>query len=295
MEKNNSIIGHIFAILCVFIWGTSFLISKNLMSTLSAVQLICLRFFIAYITLWILHPKWRFNWKEEIKFLIISLFANTLYFLAENTALKLTQTSNVSILVTTAPIFTALILQFGKSAAKISSQQVFGFIIALVGVVLVVLNGVFNLQLSPKGDLLALAAALSWAIYGILVRDYSAKFNSFFITRKLMFYGLITSMPILMAEGAPLDAEALLSTTKILSLLYLGVVCSAACYIMWNRSIRDIGVLKANIYIYAIPMVTLIVGAIFMDETVTLLGAAGIVLVIFGMAISNITKKGNKA
>ena len=265
------------------------------MATVSAVQLICLRFFIAYIALWILHPKWRFKWKEEIRFLVISLFANSLYFLAENTALKLTQTSNVSILVTTAPIFTALLLQFGKNAVKINSQQVFGFIIALVGVVLVVLNGVFNLRLSPKGDLLALAAALSWAIYGILVRDYSKQFNSFFITRKLMFYGLMTSLPVLAAEGAPFDVSAMLSTTKILSLLYLGVVCSAACYIMWNRSIRDIGVLKANIYIYAIPMVTLIVGAVFMNETVTLLGAAGIVLVISGMAISNLKPKSSKS
>jgi len=294
VEKNKSLIGHLLALLCIFIWGTSFLVSKNLMATLSAAQLIWTRFLIAYITLWVLHPKWRFNWKEEIKFLVISLFANTLYFLAENTALKLTQTSNVSILVTTAPVFTALLLQFDKNSAKIKLQQVFGFIIALVGVILVVLNGVFNLQLSPKGDLLALAAALFWAIYSILVRDYSKRFNSFFITRKLMFYGLITSTPILIAEGISFDVALMLSTTNILSLLYLGIICSAACYIMWNRSIRDIGVLKANIYIYATPMVTLIVSAIFMDETVTLLGAVGIVLVISGMAISNLKAKSNK-
>lgn len=294
MEKSKSTLGHLFALLCVIIWGTSFLVSKNLMATVSAVQLMWLRFLVAYITLWLLHPKWRFKWKEELEFFIISLFANTLYFLAENTALKLTQTSNVSILVTTAPIFAALILRVSKKTAKIESQQIFGFMIAFVGVVLVVLNGVFNLQLSPKGDLLALASALFWAIYGILVRNCSERFNSFFITRKLMFYGLITSTPILLAEGEPLDFAAVFSTTNILSLLYLGVICSAACYIMWNRSIRDIGVLKANVYMYAVPMVTLVTGAMLMNETVTLLGAAGIVLVIAGMAISNLKKKENK-
>ena len=201
MKKNDLLTGHLPALLCIVAWGTSFLISKTLMASFTAVHLMWLRFAIAYLTLWILCPKWRFRWREEGQFLLISLFANTLYFLAENTALKLTQTSNVSILVATAPIFTALLLRlFGKSG-RLTPRQLSGFAIAFTGVVLVVLNGAFELQLRPAGDLLALAAALCWAIYNILVREYAERFDSFFITGKLMFYGLLTATPLLLAGG----------------------------------------------------------------------------------------------
>ncbi|MBQ3103071.1 MAG: DMT family transporter [Oscillospiraceae bacterium] len=291
MRAGKNAMGHLMAFLCVLAWGTSFLASKSLMESFSAVQLMWLRFLVAYIVMWILHPKWRFCLKEEGMFFLISLFANTLYFLAENTALQLTQTSNVSILVTTAPIFTAVLLRLGRDKVRITARQAAGFAIALLGVVLVVLNGVFRLRLSPAGDLLSLAAALSWAVYGVIAAPYAQRFNGFFITRKLMFYGLLSTTPLLILDPHPFDLGALRGPEALFSLLYLGVVCSACCYIMWNRAMRDIGVLTANIYIYVIPVVTLLAGAALMEETVTALGAAGIAIVIFGMAISNVKKK----
>jgi len=287
MRAEKNWLGHLLALLCVVIWGTSFLASKSLMTHLSAVQLMWLRFLIAYAVMWVLHPKWRFRWREEWEFFLISLFANTLYFLAENTALQLTQTSNVSILVTTAPIFTALLFRFGRRKVRITVWQTVGFAIALAGVVLVVLNGVFRLQLSPRGDILALAAALSWAIYGILTGPAAERFSGFFITRKLMFYGLLATTPLLIIEGKVFDFAVLTAGRNLLPLLYLGVICSACCYIMWNRAMREIGVLAANAYIYAIPVVTLLAGAALLQEKVTFLGAAGIAIVIGGMAISN--------
>ena len=72
--------GHLFALLSVTAWGTSFLVSKNLMEDLSPVQLMVLRFIIAWLALWGIHPKWRFHWKEEGQFLGLTLIGNTLYF-----------------------------------------------------------------------------------------------------------------------------------------------------------------------------------------------------------------------
>ena len=57
---------------------------------------------------------------------------------------------------------------------------------------------------------------------------------------------------------------------------------------MWNTAIRTIGALKTSVYLYAIPPLTLVAGTLLLDETVTLLGTAGIVLVIGGMALSNL-------
>jgi len=285
MIKHKDTVGHLFALICIILWGTSFIVSKNVMHAITPVQLMWIRFLLAYIMLWILHPKWQFHWKEDIRFLIISLFANTLYFLAENTALRLTQTSNVSILVTTSPIITAILLRFFCHGERLSHRKIFGFGIAFVGVIFVVCNGVIGLHLRPIGDILALAAAVSWSIYGILVRGCNETFNSFLITRKLMFYGLLTSTPLLWKDGLP-DFTTLLSVGNILCLVYLGFVCSALCYVMWNYAIKQIGVLKTNLYMYAVPLVTMLAGALLLNETITPMGAGGIALVLVGMVLS---------
>ena len=104
-------------------WGTSFLVSKNLLAVLTPIQLMWLRFVIAYIALWIIHPVWYFQWRDELRFLAMAVAANTLYFYTENTALTLTQATNVSILVSTAPILSAILLSLSRKKEVLSRQQ----------------------------------------------------------------------------------------------------------------------------------------------------------------------------
>lgn len=287
--KESRVTGHAFAIICVLIWGTTFIISKNLMSYISPVQLMWTRFVIAYIMLWILHPRLHFKLKDEIWLFITSQFANTLYFLAENTALTMTQTSNVSILVTTAPIITAILLRIFKNE-KISRIQAGGFTVAFIGIIMIVMNGVVILKLSPKGDILSLLAAASWAVYGILCHRF-LHYNSFLLTRKLMFYSILSCTPLLLLNGDVPDFHALLTPANIAGLLYLGFAASAVCYLLWNTSLQIIGVLKTNLYIYLIPLITLLAGYVFLHERITIMGAAGMLLVIAGLFMGNTGKK----
>ena len=280
--------GHLFALFSVTAWGTSFLISKNLMMDLTPVQLMFLRFVIAWLAVWVIHPKWHFHWREEGQFLLLSLIGNTLYFLSENTALRMTLASNVSILVSSAPIFSALMLRvFGKSE-RLSRQEGAGIVIAFLGVLLVVFNGVFVLKLNPVGDLLATAAAVFWALYGFLAKRSLEKFDSFLITRKLMFYGILTTAPMLLFDGG---SSIRLGFGDLCGLLYLGLICSAVCYLLWNEAIAGIGAMKTNLYVYFVPVVTMLASGIFLKEQITAAGVAGVALVIGGMILSSQKKQ----
>ena len=287
MRKKDRL-GHLMAIICVTIWGSSFVVSKGLMEFLNPVQLILLRFTLAYALLWVLYPKWYFRWKEEWRFLAMAVFANTLYYWAENTALTLTQTSNVSILVSTSPIITALILTVFRKEENLTRKQGFGFAIAFGGVVLVVLNGAFMLQVSPAGDLLALVAAASWAVYGLLLRRWTDTYDSLLLTRKLMFYGIVTVLPLVLLDSQPIDWEKLLTISSMVKLMYLAFVCGAVCYLLWSGAVKRIGILQSNLYINMVPLVTLIVSALVLNETVTAMGVAGILQVIVGMIFGTI-------
>ena len=287
-QKESS--GHLMALGCVLVWGSTFVVSKGLMDILQPVQLMLIRFILAYAAMWVVHPRWYFRWREEWRFLLMALFANTLYYWAENTALTLTQTSNVSILVSTTPIVTALLAVIRKEE-RLSRNQAIGFGIAFVGVVLVVFNGAISLQVRLGGDLLALVSSVSWAIYGILLRRWSGEYNSALITRKLMFYGILTTLPLVIADGHPIDFAALLTWENGVKLMYLSFVGNAMCYLLWSTAVQRIGVLKANLYIYMVPLVTLLVSALVLHETITLMGVAGILLVIGGMILGTVQGK----
>ena len=282
--------GHLFALLCVTAWGTSFLVSKRLMATLSPAQLMFLRFVIAWAATWIIRPKWHFHWREEGSFMLLALIGNTFYFLAENTALQLTLASNVSILVSAAPIFSALLLRFTRRQERLSRRQIAGIGIAFLGVLFVVFNGVFILKLNPLGDLLAVSAAFLWAVYGSVARKILEQFDSLLITRKLMFYGILTTAPLLLTNGQPLSVLSQLRFGDFCSLLYLGLVCSAVCYLLWNEAIAKIGDMKTNLYVYAVPLVTMLASALLLRERITGTGLVGIALVIGGMLLSNLER-----
>ena len=289
--KEKQYTGHIMALVCVTIWGSTFVVSKGLMEFLNPVQLMLLRFVLAYAALWVVHPKWYFKWREEWRFLLMALFANTLYYLAENTAITLTQTTNVSILVSTSPIVTALLLPLFYKDEKPNPKQAAGFAVSFIGVVMVVFNGAFALKLQPLGDLLALGAAVCWAVYGILLRRWSDLYDSALISRKLMFYGTLMVIPMVVMSGQPIDFASLMTVTNLAKLAFLGFVGCAVCYLLWNGAICKIGVLTANIYIYLVPLVTLVVSAVVIKEKITLMGFAGILLVIAGMVYATLAEK----
>jgi drug/metabolite transporter (DMT)-like permease len=295
VKKGETAAGHLLALFCVVVWGTTFLVSKKLLESFTPAQVMMMRFFLAYLMLWILYPHWRFSWREEGWFLLMSLFSNTLYFLSENTALMLTQTSNVSILVSTAPILTVVLLSVFHRDEHVEKRELIGFLAAFAGVVLVVFNGTVVLKLNPLGDVLAFCAALCWALYGLLLRRCSGKYSSFLISRKLMFYGMLTGLPVLAVQRAPMNWAALASWGSLAGIGYLALIGSAVCYVAWNSSVERLGVRKTNLYIYAIPLVTLAAGAALLHERVTLMGAAGTALVVGGMVLGSLPERSAEA
>ena len=283
--RKDRLLPRLAALVPVMMWGTSFIASKTMLAYTTPVCLMWLRFLIAYAVLWVLHPKWKLCGKDEAMFLLLALFSNTVYFLAENNALKYTQTTNVSIIVATAPLLSAL-LTFLLHGERITRRQLVCYVVALLGAALVILNGVFVLHLNPLGDLLAFGAAVCWTLYGLLVRRYTDKYNSFLLSRKLMFYGLLSAAPLLLGEGGLQDLGALLQPKPLLNLLFLGVGCSGISYVLWNVAIRRLGLIRTAAYLYFNPLFTLLAAALLLGEPITPMGLLGVALVIGGMVMS---------
>jgi len=287
---SKTIKGHLLALFVCLCWGTSFIISKTLMGHMTPIQLIWLRFGFAWIALWAFYPKWHVvSFKEEGTFFLMSIFSNTLYFLAENTALTYTQTTNVAIITATIPLMVALLLRIFRGQ-KMGPNRVVGSLVAFIGVIFVIFNGVFVLKLGGLGDVLALGAVFSWSMYSFLISNKAGKYNSFLLSRKLMFYGFLTMTPIMLLSGAPMNLGVMLGEGRIFGLLYLAVICSALCYALWNNAIRDLGINATNMYLYTMPLFTLLGSAIVLKEQLTWLGILGMITVITGLLFTNLQK-----
>ena len=277
---------HIIAILVIVIWGTTFVSTKVLLfAGLFPEDILVYRFLLAYAGIWFFGKNRLFSktWKDEFYFLLLGIFGGSLYFITENTALKLTLASNVSLLVCTAPLFTAVLSHFLFKSEKLSIRVINGSAIAFIGMVLVVFNGHFVLKLSPAGDLLSLSAALCWAFYTIILKQVSAKYNSLFITRKVFFYGLVTTAPMFLHRPLTTNWEILSQPLVWGNLLFLGLIASLFCYFTWNVVVKRLGTVRATNYIYLNPLATLITSSIIIHEKITAIALMGAALILIGV------------
>ena len=280
---------HILAFLIVVVWGTTFVSTKVLINNgLTPIDIFVCRFALAYALVWIVSPKKVFanSLADELCLAALGVTGGSLYFLAENFALSYTNTSNVSLIVCTTPIFTYILLALTSKDERMNRWQIGGSLLAFAGMALVVLNGRFVLKLSPLGDVLAFAAAWSWAFYSLLMKRLMGRYSSKFINRKIFFYGLLTVAPVALAHGFTLTYDIVLTPQVFMNLIYLGVVASMICYILWNVVLKNIGVVNASNYIYLNPVVTVITAAALINERITVFAIIGMVMILGGLFLA---------
>jgi drug/metabolite transporter (DMT)-like permease len=197
--------------------------------------------------------------------------------------LQISTVTNVSLIVCTTPILTALLLSIGNRDERMTRRQKIGSLVAFAGMVLVVLNGKFALKLSPVGDLLAFVAAWAWAFYSLITKQMAASYGNLFIIRKVFFYGLLTLLPVLLFVGLQTNTELIGQPQVWLNLLFLGLVASLVCYVLWNVVMKRIGVVKASNYIYFNPVVAIITASLVIGERITLFAMLGTAMILIGM------------
>ena len=291
----GTMLGHLAGIITISMWGYSFVSSKVLLEHgLGPVEIYVLRFLLAYLIVLCLNHKrlTAHTIGEEALFAVCGLCAGSLYFIAENTALEYTLATNVSLLTSMSPLITALLVALIYKTEKLGVGSWVGSAIAVMGVVCVVFNSSHSLEVRPLGDFLSLAAAFSWAIYSLVLRRLNARYDVWFITRKTFFYGLVTAVPFLIFERDTVNIiEAIQQPAVWGNLLFLGLGASTVAYVLWALTVKQVGAVRANNYMYLQPVITLVVSAVVLGEKITLLGCTGIVLIIGGLWLGeNINK-----
>ncbi len=285
---------HLAAFVTVCIWGSTFVFTKMLLvAGLSPAQIFTLRFLVAYVLMlaWSVArraPMAAGSLGDEMLMLMLGVTGGSLYFMTENAALQYTTATNTSLIVCSCPLFAMLLVALCyRRTERVTAIQAAGSVTAFAGMAIVVLNGRFVLHLSPRGDALAFGSCMCWAVYSLLMKMLSGRYSSLLITRKVFFYGLLTIVPYYAWRPHELlslsDGGVVFSGEVVACLLFLGVVASMLCYLVWGWVIRHLGAVTATNWVYFNPITTIVFASYLLGERITpwfLLGAA---LIIAGM------------
>lgn len=287
--ENKRTTGHLAALLTIIIWGTTFISTKILLVDFQPVEILFFRFSMGLLALLVIYPH-RLkgtNGRQKLTFAAAGLCGICLYYLLENIALTYTLASNVGVIISVAPFFTAILTHlFMKEEEKLRANFFLGFVVAMAGIFLISFNG-SKLELNPIGDLLALLAALIWACYSVLTKKISSYgYNTILTTRRVFFYGILFMIPALFLFDFQLEPGRLTNPTYLLNIVYLGLGASALCFVTWNFAVKVLGAVKTSIYIYMVPVITVVTSMLILHERITVLAGVGTILTLAGLFLS---------
>ena len=293
MENKNTI-GHFAALFTILVWGTTFISTKILLTAFQPVEILVFRFIMGFCALWLAAPKRlrTANAKQELTFAAAGLCGICLYYLLENIALTYTLASNVGVIVSVTPFLTAILAHlFIKSEEKLKGQFFIGFLVAMAGIILISFNGA-KLKLNPMGDILAILAAVVWSFYSILTRKIgSFGYPVILATRRTFFYGILFMLPTLFFFDFHVNLSRFADMTYLFNILYLGLGASALCFVTWNFAVKVLGAVKTSVYIYMVPVITVMTSVLILHEKLTRLAGIGTLLTILGLFLSEYKPK----
>lgn len=294
--KNKGTIGHIAAFITIFIWGTTFISTKVLLVQFQPIEILFYRFVVGFLALLVVYPH-RLKGttgKQEITFAIAGLCGICLYYLLENIALTHTLASNVGVIISVAPFFTAILTHIcgklqsnqEKKTEKLKWNFFMGFLVAMIGIVMISMGG-SEVAWNWKGDLLAFGAAFVWACYSVLTRKIgNFEYPTVLTTRRVFFYGILFMIPAMLLFDIQWSFHAIINPIYGLNLLFLGLGASALCFVTWNFAVKVLGAVKTSVYIYMVPVITVIASMLVLQEKITIYMGIGTVLTLIGLLVS---------
>ena len=94
-----------------------------------------------------------------------------------------------------------------------------------------------------------------WGCYGVCVElTRSSGCTNLQVTRKVFFWGLVFTAPLLALLRPDLSPAHLAAPDLLFNVLYLGVGASAICFVLWNKALSLLGSVSTNVYIYLTPV-----------------------------------------
>lgn len=286
--KNKIILATLAAFFAQVIFGFSFMFTKIALGSASPLTVIADRYIIAFIGLSIvmIFNKTKLKITKDIwKLVAMSLFQPVLYFLFESYGIEMTTSAFSAIMIALIPVVCLISGNLFLKEVPSPMQYVFTAL-SVLGVVFVALSGNADGSVTPAGILLLLGAVLSSVAYNTMSRKISSEFTALERTYAQTIIGLVIFVVIALFENIKAPANLVIHFTNpsyFWAIFYLGVVSSVIAFIFLNYANTYLPVAKTTVFTNLTTVVSVLAGAIFLNEKITIVTVISTAMIIAGV------------
>lgn len=289
---NKTIIGIISGLTAASIWGGMYVVSKVVLEVIPPFSLLAIRLILGAATLGIFivfRHKTRFTKRQFLDSFLVGIVGYGISLGFQFVGTKLSTASNGALVTSATPAFVLLFAPF-LLKEKATSRGILALVISSLGVIAVIDPRTTNFSSSLfLGNLSLLGAALTWALYSVLVRKVS-KTADLLASSTVMLIGGIPSSVVFGYFEIRNQGIGVITPAIIGGILFLGVISTAIAMFLWNFAFAQLPAAIASLTFFAQPVVGVLLGWFFLGENITPLFLIGGVLIGIGLVISGPNK-----
>lgn len=289
MNRQTTFAGVAAGLAAASIWGGMYVVSKVVLEVIPPFSLLTLRLILGASVLGAVvafRKKTGFTRRQFIDSFLVGIVGYGISLGFQFVGTKLSTASTGALVTSATPAFVLLFAPY-LLKERTSARGLIALIISSIGVLAVIDPRTADLSSSLfMGNLSLLAAALTWALYSVLVRKVSRSAD------------LLTSSTVMLAAGIPssvvfgffeMNSQGIGDITAgiIWGILFLGIVSTALAMFLWNYAFAHLPASVASLTFFAQPVVGTLLGWFFLGEEITPLFLVGGILVGVGLIISS--------
>ena len=286
---NKTLVGILCGLCAASIWGGMYVVSKVVLDIIPPFSLVSLRLLLGALTLAIVLIIRRFPTITRNQFwqvVGVGFVGYGISLSLQFLGTKLSTAANGSLVTSATPAF-VLIFAWILLRERITPVRLIALLLATLGVVAVI--DPRSAQLNPDlflGNLLLLGAALTWALYSVLVRKATQALDVLPFSLIAFLGGLPVARP---ASAWELKTTGVgeISTGIVGGVLFLGIISTALAMVLWNSAFALVDANLASLTFFAQPVVGTLLGWLFLGEEITPLFLFGGLLIGVGLVISS--------
>lgn len=285
-------IAEISLVVAMLLWASSFIALKIAFQSYDPWTVIAGRMIVAsvcFLCFWRKLLKFHYQSGDWKLLLLLVAAEPCLYFIFEALALQYTTAGQAGMITSLAPLLTAVIAFFVLKE-KISKIASLGLGIAIIGVLVLGSEG-HSSETAPNpmlGNSLEFLAMLCAAVFSICLKILSERYSALTMTALMSFTGMLFFTPIALLQGNAWSWDA----QGLTAIVFLGGFVTIGAYLLYNYAISHMPVTRAAGFINLIPVFTLVLAYLILDERLSPMQIGACAIVMFGVGLSQFKSKG---
>jgi len=269
---NQTLRGALFGISASAIWGGLFVLSDEVLRFIPPFTLMMIRLLMGAGLFGVIlraQRRLRLPLRSALPLMGVGIIGYGVGVGAQFVGIDLSTGANGSVITSAAPVFTVL-LAWRILHEPLPPLRIVAVALTMIGVMIVVDVTKFSLSSQTAvGDLFLVVAGVLWGLYSVLVRRYASMHDTLVIT----FYALVGALLVMIPAAAvfewPRFVMPQITPELVLAILYLGFVAMAFAGWLWNRAFALVEASVASLFLFAQPLVGVLLSNWLLRQPVT--------------------------